>query len=127
MKRITVIFTIACVIATLDYFGGKYDLEQGEPGYETYGGIGAACGLLTLPVILTRYFVWDAISKVLPHFEDWVWSDGNYMAIWITDLMLVFGLAGIFYGLRRLYRRMRKTLPEIVQVNFKLGHHPRKR
>jgi len=111
MKKIAVIFVIACVIATLDSFGVKYDLEPDEPGYNTYAVYDALCFLLVFPIICLRYGLWVCLSPL--GFTDAIWGHNEILFIWLTDPLIVVGLVGVSYGVYRLWRMtVNKFIPK---------------
>lgn len=96
-KKIVAIFLFACLMAVLEYFGGKYDLEPGEPGYETYGGFGALCLLAVMPFLLLKS------ALLLPMFE-------SFALILFSDIVIIFALAGLFYLIRLWCREARGAI-----------------
>jgi hypothetical protein len=119
-KRIVILMVVACFVSALDTCAVKFDLEPGEPDYETYGEFGGICFLMDLPILSLRGPVWLFLGQCLSSHPAAMRFLGDHecIFIWLFDPLLVFAIAGIFYGLRHLWRHKRKhvaarhTFPE---------------
>ena len=114
-KQVLTLLIIGSIVAMLDHLGIVFDLEPGEPGYNTYGGLGAMSFLLAFPFCMPRYLFFiliaslffsgdpQALSKSLGGFDPFE----SPLMIWPWDVAMTFlyGAMSFFFLVR--FRRKR--------------------